>query len=38
MTALDHARKALAIFERLGARRDAEKAAALLDRVGVSRN
>jgi hypothetical protein len=38
MTALDQARKALAIFERLGARRDAEKAAALLDGLGVSRS
>jgi hypothetical protein len=35
-TALDHARDALAIFERLGARRDADKAAALLDRLGAS--
>jgi hypothetical protein len=35
-TALDHARDALAIFERLGARRDAEKAAALLDSLGAS--
>jgi hypothetical protein len=38
MTALDQTRKALAIFERLGARRDAENAAALLDRVGVLRS
>jgi hypothetical protein len=38
MTALDQARTALAIFERLGARRDAEKAAALLDRIGVLRS
>jgi hypothetical protein len=29
-TALDQVRNALAIFERLGARRDADKAAALL--------
>jgi tetratricopeptide (TPR) repeat protein len=38
MAALDQARNALAIFERLGARRDAEKAAALLDGLGVSRS
>lgn len=38
MTALDQARSALTIFERLGARRDAEKAAALLDGLGVSRS
>jgi tetratricopeptide (TPR) repeat protein len=38
MTALDQARNALTIFERLGARRDAEKAAALLDGLGVSRS
>ena len=37
VTALDQVRNALAIFERLGARRDADKAAALLDGLGASR-
>jgi hypothetical protein len=35
VTALDQARNALAIFSRLGARRDADKAAALLDGLGA---
>ena len=38
VTALDQARNALAIFERLGARRDADKAAAVLDGLGASRS
>jgi tetratricopeptide (TPR) repeat protein len=37
-TALDQARKALAIFSRLGARRDADRAAALLDDLGAVAN
>jgi hypothetical protein len=35
VTALDQARNALAIFQQLGARRDADKAAALLDGLGA---
>jgi tetratricopeptide (TPR) repeat protein len=37
-TALDQVGNALAIFERLGARRDADKAAALLNGLGTSRS
>jgi hypothetical protein len=36
--ALDQVSNALAIFERLGARRDADKAAALLNGLGASRS
>jgi hypothetical protein len=36
-TALDQVRRALAIFERLGAHRDADKAAALLNGLAASR-
>ena len=38
VTASDQGRSALAIFERLGAGRDADRAAALLDDLGVSRS
>jgi tetratricopeptide (TPR) repeat protein len=38
VTALIQVREALAIFERLGARRDADKAAALLDGLGALSN
>jgi hypothetical protein len=37
-TAIDQVGNALAIFERLGARRDADKAAALLNSLGASRS
>jgi hypothetical protein len=37
-TAVEQARKALTIFERLGARRDADKAAVLLDGLGAVSN
>jgi hypothetical protein len=38
VTAVDQVRNALAIFERVGARRDADKAAAVLDALGASRS
>ena len=38
VTAPDQVRNALAIFERLGARRDADKAGAVLDALGASRS
>jgi hypothetical protein len=38
VTAIDQAHNALAIFERLGARRDADKATAVLDALGASRS
>jgi hypothetical protein len=37
-TAVEQARKALTIFKRLGARRDADKAAVLLDGLGAVSN
>lgn len=37
-TALDQVRNALAIFERLGARRDADKAGAVLEGLGATRS